>query len=333
MQRYCRPVSSLIVAVATTGIVAISGVAHAQPHAQPFPTKPIRLIVSFAPGGTTDIVARILGQALTERLGQQIVIDNRGGAGGTIGTELVARSAPDGYTLVTCGINNHGMGPAIQKHLPYDPIRDFAPISLMYTVPNVLVVHPSVPVKSVPEFIAYAKKNPGKLSYGSSGPGSSPHLSMEWLRAITGIDVVHVPYKGGGPAVTDLLGGQIQAMFNNVSTQQATIKAGRVRALGVTSAKRTPQLPDVPTFIEAGVPGFEVTAWQGICAPSGISKTVQTRLNVEVVAALNSPDLQRRLAEQGVDPAPNTPADFAVFIRNEIAKWAKVVKSAGVEPQ
>jgi tripartite-type tricarboxylate transporter receptor subunit TctC len=290
------------------------------------------MLVGFAPGGGVDVTARIVAAKLSEIWGQQLVVDNRAGAGGTIATDIAAKSAPDGYSLLFCGIWSHGVAPSLYKQLPYDHYRDFAPISLIGTTPNVLVVNPTLAAKSVSEFIAYTKANNGKISIAHPGVGSSPHMTLELFRLTTGISVVAVPYKGGAPALVDLLGGHIPAMFDNMSTQLALLKSGRTRALAVTSPKRTAHLPDVPTMIESGV-AVDVTVWYGLCAPAGVPKPIIAKLNSDVHRALGAPDVQRRLMEQGVDPAPSSPAEFAAFIRAETEKWAKVVKNAGVPQQ
>lgn len=298
-------------------------------YSQAYPSRPVRMLVGFTPGGANDIVARIVAAKLSEIWGQQMVVENRPGAGSNIAAEIVAKAPPDGYTLLLCMTATHGINPALYKKLPYDHIKDFAPISLIGTTSNVLVVHPSLPAKSVSEFIAYAKANPGKISYASGGVGTSLHLSMELLRSMTGINVVHVPYKGAGPAATDLLGGYVPAMFGSLPSQMLNIKNGKLRALGVTSAKRSTQLPDVPTFIESGVRDFEITTWYGMCAPTAVPKPIEAKLNADLVKALNMPDLRQRLAEQGVDAEPSTPEQFAAFIKSETIKWARVVKSSG----
>ena len=316
----------------TAGWAASFLLAAAAAHAQSYPNKPARLLVGFAPGGGVDVTARIVAAKLTELWGQQLVVDNRAGAGGTIATDIAAKAAPDGYSLLFCGIWSHGVAPSLYKQLPYDHYRDFAPVSMIGTTPNVLVVNPNVPVKSVSEFIAYTKANNGKIAIAHPGAGSSPHMTLELFRLTTGVNVVPVPYKGGAPALVDLLGGHIPAMFDNMSTQLSVIKSGRTRALAVTSPKRTSHLPDVPTMIESGVQ-LDVTVWYGLCAPAAVPKTVVAKLNADLHKALNAPDVQRRLMEQGVDPAPSTPEEFAAFIRVETDKWAKVVKEAGVPKQ
>jgi len=294
-----------------------------------YPTRPIHLLVGLAPGGGTDLIARIVATKLGENLGQQVLVENRAGSGGLIAAEAGAKAVPDGYTLLFGAISYSAIFASLYKKLPYDPVKDFAPISLVATFPNVLVVNPNLPVKSVAELIAYGKANPGKLSYGSSGVGSSLHLSMEMLKSMSKLDAVHVPYKGGAPATADLLGGQIQAMFDNLPGQLNYIKAGRTRALAVTTTKRSPQLPDVPTMVEAGVPGYEVNVWYGVLAPVATPKPIIDKLNAEVVKALNSPDVRERMAKEGAEPIPSTPAEFAAFQKSEVAKWAKVVKESG----
>jgi len=304
-------------------------IACSQAHAQAYPSKPIRLLVGLAPGGGTDVIARIVAAKLSEGIRQQVLVENRVGSGGLLAADAAAKAASDGYMLLFGGVSNIAIFPSLYKKLPYDPVKDFAPISLVAAVPNVLVVNPNLPVKNVSELVAWAKANPGKLSYGSSGAGSTLHLSMEMLKSATGIDAVHVPYKGGAPAVADLLGGQIHVMFDNLPGQIANIKYGRTRALAVTSAKRSAQLPDVPTMMDAGVPDFEVVVWYGILAPSATPKTIVDKLNTEIVKVLNSPDVKDRLAKEGADSIPSTPAAFAAFQKSEIAKWAKVVKDSG----
>ena len=298
-------------------------------HAQDYPSRPLRLIVPTAPGGGTDFTGRLVAAKLSESLGQQVVVENRGGGGGSVGADNAAKSTPDGYTLLLGSIATHAVNPALYKKLPYDHLKDFAPVSLIGTVPNAMVVHPSVPVKSMQEFIAYAKANPGKINYGSSGVGSPPHLSMEVLRSMTGINLVHVPYKGAGPALADLLGGQMQAMCTSLAGLINFIKSGRVRALGVTTAKRNPQLPDVPTIVESGIPGYEVTIWYAVFAPVATPKAIVQKLNTEMVKALNSPEMKERMALQGMDPAPSTPAELTTFVKIETAKWAKAAKDSG----
>ena len=298
-------------------------------HAQNYPARPLRLIVPTAPGGGTDFTGRLVAAKLSETMGQQVVVENRGGGGGSVGADNAAKATADGYTLLLGSIATHAVNPALYKKLPYDHLKDFASVSLIGTVPNALVVHPSVPVKSMQEFITYAKANPGKINYGSSGVGSPPHLSMELLRSMTGINLVHVPYKGAGPALADLLGGQVQAMCTSLAGLINFVKSGRVRALGVTTAKRNPQLPDVPTIVESGVPGYEVTIWYAVFAPVATPKAIVDKLNAEMVKALNSSEMKERMALQGMDPAPSTPAELTAFVKVETAKWSKAAKDSG----
>ncbi|HEV7821862.1 MAG TPA: tripartite tricarboxylate transporter substrate binding protein [Burkholderiales bacterium] len=299
---------------------------------QVWPAKPVRLLIGFAPGGGVDLTGRIVSAKLSEMWGQQMVPDNRAGAGGTIATDIAAKSAPDGYTLLFCGIWSHGVAPSLYKQLPYDHYRDFAPISMIGTTPNVLVGNPALPIKTVGEFVANAKANPGKITVAHPGVGSSPHMTLELFRLATGVDIVAVPYKGGAPALVDLLGGHLNSMFDNMSTQLTYLKSGRTRPLAVTSPKRTTHLPDVPTMLESGI-AVDVTVWYGLCAPAATPSAVVAKLNADLTRALNAPDVQRRLAEQGVDAAPSTPQQFAAFIRAETEKWARVVKDARVPQQ
>ncbi|MBI3067606.1 MAG: tripartite tricarboxylate transporter substrate binding protein [Betaproteobacteria bacterium] len=294
-----------------------------------YPTKPIRLIVPFPPGGTTDVVARVIAQKLTENWSQQVVVDNRPGAGGIIGTELAAKAPADGYTLLLGSITTHAVNPSLYKKLPFDPLRDFAPVSLAVSTPQVLVVHPSVAAKSVKELIALAKAKPGQLNYASAGTGTSPHLTFELFKSMAGVNLVHVPYKGTGPAITDLIGGQVQTMITGVVALYPHIKAGKLRALGATSAKRVAALPDVPTIAESGVPGFDVASWFGVFAPAGTPKPIVTRVNAEIVKILAAPDLRQKLTAQGADPATNTPEQFAAYVKSELARWGKVVQATG----
>jgi tripartite-type tricarboxylate transporter receptor subunit TctC len=299
---------------------------------QPYPSKPVRLIVGFAPGGVVDVPARIVAAKLGEIWRTPVVVENRTGAGGSIAADVAAKAPADGYTLLLCG-TGHAVNPSFYKKLPYDPIKDFAAISMIGSTPNVLLVQPSAQTTTVSGFIAYAKANPGKVSIGSAGIGSSQHLSIELFKLMTETDIVHVPYKGGALALADLLGGQLPAVVSGLTTGITSIRAGKVRALGVTSAKRSPQMPELATIAESGVPGFEVTAWTGLCAPAALPKPLVAKLNADMVKLLSMPDTQRRLAEQGVDTAPTTPEQFAEFIKSEIVKWAKVVKDAGITPE
>jgi tripartite-type tricarboxylate transporter receptor subunit TctC len=297
-----------------------------------FPNRPLRYIVAFPPGGASDIIARIVVDPLGERLGQQVVIDNRSGASGTIGAEHAARATPDGYTLFGCNIASLAVSPALYKKLGYDP-GAFAPIGLMGSNPNVLAIHPSIPATTVAQFIAHAKSRPGKLNYGSAGVGTSPQLSMELFRMNAGIDLVHVPYKGGGPLIVAIVGNEIQAMFSTVPTVIGSIRAGKVRVLGVTSTTRAPDLPDVPTIAESGMPGFEVISWQGLCTPGGVPSAALARIRSALAEALALPETRKRFTDQGFQHTPLTHEKFAAFIRAERVKWAKLVKDVGIEPQ
>ncbi|MEK6246067.1 MAG: tripartite tricarboxylate transporter substrate binding protein [Pseudomonadota bacterium] len=317
--------------------LACAGALHAQTTttdaAPEYPNRPLRQIVPFPPGGGVDIVTRIVGAKWSEFLGQQIVVENRAGAGGTVGADMAAKAAPDGYTLLTCQVASHGVSPAIYHKLPYDHIRDFAPISLIGKTPNVLVVHPAVPVHSVKELIDYVKASPGKYNYASPGFGTSPQMTMELFKLTTGINVVHVPYKGGAPALVDVMGGQVMGMFGNLPEQLAAIKGGKTRALAVSTLQRSPQLPEVPTVAESGFPGFEVTVWYGVCAQAAVPKPILAKLGATLARTLNLPEMKARLAESTIDASPTTPEEFAAFIRAETEKWARVVKDAGIQKQ
>ena len=317
----------LSVAVAGGGSMAQSGAAAK------YPERPVRYIVPFPPGGSTDIVARIVAAGLTEELGQQVVIDNRGGAGGTIGAEIAAHATPDGYTIFACNIANLAVSPALYKKLGYDPANDFVPIGLIGSNPNSLVVHPSVAAKSVAEFIALAKSRPGKLNYASPGVGTSPQLSMEMFKLNAGLDIAHISYKGAGPAVADLMGGHVHAMFATVPSVLGGIRAGKIRVLAVTSTKRAPDLPDVPTLDESGMRGFEVISWQGLCTPKGTPKVALERLRTALTKILARPATGKMLTDQGIQREGRNAEEFEVFIRSERAKWAKLVKDVGIAPK
>ena len=307
--------------------------AIAQGAKSAFPDRPLRYVVPFPPGGSTDIVARIVAASLSEVLGKQVVIDNRGGAGGTVGAEIAARATPDGYTIFACNIASLAVSPALYSKLGYDPVAGFDPLGLIGSTPNSLVVHPGVPARTVAQFVSHAKAHPGKINYGSAGVGTSPQLSMELFKTTTGIDVVHVAYKGAGPAVVDLTGGHIQAMFATVPSVIGSMRAGKIHMLGVTSTTRFPDLPDVPTIAESGLPGFEVISWQGLCSPAGVSKPILSRLRSALVRALAAPETARQLADQSMVPKALSAEEFGSFIRAERVKWAKVVKDVGIVPK
>jgi len=296
--------------------------------AQEYPAKAIRVVVPFPPGGGTDYMGRAVMQKVGESLGTTVVIDNRPGAGSSIGTEIVARSPADGYTVLIIS-GAHAINPSIYAKLPYDSVRDFAPVTMFASGPALLVVHPSVPAKSVKELIALAKARPGQINYASAGIGTPPHLSGELFKTMAGINMVHVPYKGNGPAYTDLIGGQVTVMFPNVSTAMAHVRAGKLRALAVTTKNRTPSAPELPTISEAGVPGYDVSSWYGLLAPAGTPPAVVSKLQTEIAKVLRSPDVSKNLTSQGLDLVGNTPDEFAAIIRSEIVKWAKVAKASG----
>ncbi len=298
-------------------------------QAQDYPVKPIRLIVPFAAGGPMDIMSRAVADKLTSAWGQQVVVDNRGGAGGSIGTEIAARAAPDGYSLLTGHIGTHAVNVSLYRKLGYDPVRDFAPITLMATLPLGLFVHQSVPAKSVRELIAYAKARPGQLNFASAGSGGPTHMAGEMLKAMAGIDIVHVPYKGNAAALNDLIAGQAQMMFSNLLTAMPHVRSGRLRAIAISSAKRSPQAPDLPTVAESGVPGYDILPWYGVLAPAGTPRAIVNKLNREIRAILEAPEMKSRFMAQGIDLATSTPEDFGRLIRTEIPKWRKVVKDSG----
>lgn len=294
-----------------------------------YPSRPMRLVAPFAPGGVVDTISRVVAQKLSESLGQTVMVDNKPGAGGNIGAEFVSKSAPDGYTLLMGSIGTHAINVSLYPRLPYDAERDFQPVSLVTTNTNLVVVNPSFAVNSIAELIAYAKANPGKLNYGTAGAGTSQHLAAELFKTTAGIDFVHVPYKGAGPAIIDLLAGQIPLMFVDPSTSLAHIRAGRLRALAVTAGKRIPQLSNVPTVAESGLPGFEVNAWFGVFVPAGTPREIVSRLNADIVRALAGPEVRERLLVLGVEPVTSTPEQFGAFVKSEIAKWGRVVRQSG----
>jgi tripartite-type tricarboxylate transporter receptor subunit TctC len=303
--------------------------AHAQTP-DVYPSRGITIIVPFTAGGATDILARLVGQKLGEKFDKSVVVENRPGAGGNIGTALVAKSAPDGYTLVMATIGTHAINSSLYKNMPYDAVRDFTPLTRVAMVPNVLVVNKDAPFNTVQELIAYGKANPGKLTFGSSGNGTTLHLSGELFKLRTGVPITHIPYKGSTPAIADLLGGQISMVFDNMPSVLPHIKGGRLKALAVTSSTRNAQLPNVPTIEESGVPNYEVWSWFGLLAPAGTPDAVIDRLNREIVAIIRQPDVNARIVEMGSVPTPETSAEFGAFIRAETDKWARVVKEAGV---
>lgn len=308
-------------------ILSVSGMAHAQG----WPLRPIRFIAPFPPGGGTDLNARMIAPRLATALGQQVIVENRAGAGGMVGTEFVAKSPPDGYNMVIATIGPISINPSLYAKMPYDPVKDLAPVTLTGEVPNGLVVHPTLPVKSIKELIALAKQRPRELNYGSSGNGAGDHLAGEMLNVMAGIRMTHVPYKGGAPAMVDLLAGNIQLIFATLATGIPYIKSGRVRALAMAAPTRFALLPDVPTVAESGVPGFAVVNWAGIFVAAGTPRPIIDRLNSEVVRALSTPDVKQKLLEMGLVAGTNTPEQFASFIQSETVKWAKVIKDANIK--
>jgi len=296
-----------------------------------YPAKALRLIVPFPPGGPADALARLVGDKLSASLGKAVVVDNRPGAGGNIGMELGARSAPDGYTLVLAPAGNLTVNPFLYRNVPYDVGRDFAPVTVIAAVPNVLVVHPSVPAKSVADLVRHAKAHPGTLNYSSPGNGSGAHLAGELFKSMTGVDIVHIPFNRIAPAVTAVVGGQVQIMFAGAPSALPQVKAGRLVALGVASPKRIAAAPDLPTLAESGLPGFDVTSWYSIVVPSGTPNDIIARLRSEIASALTQPDIQEKLAGLGAEPIGNTPAEFAAMLKVETAKWGKIVKDANIQ--
>lgn len=303
----------------------------ASAFAQSWPTKTIRLIVPFAPGGGADITARVIGSKLSTALGQQVIVDNRGGAGGMIGVDLAAKASPDGYTIVLATIGNIAVAPSLYGKMPYDPLKDLAPIGQIANALNVLVIHPSVSATSVQEFIALAKKDSSKINFGSSGPGATDHLAGELFNSMAGLKMVHVPYKGGAPAMLDLIGGQIQAVFSTMSTAIGPIQSGKVRILAMTGNQRFERMPELPTIAEAGLKGFEVNNWYGLYAPAGTPKEIIVRLNQEIVKILAMADVKTRLLDVGIIATSSSPEDFATYSLAETKKWAKVVKDANIK--
>ena len=294
-----------------------------------YPNRPIRLVVTVPPGGAADFIARLVGGKLAESLGQPVVVENRGGAGGTIAADAVAKAPPDGYTLLQNSITTHGVGPHLYASLPYDPVRDFAPVSGLALLPLIMAVNSDLPSRNIGEFIAYTKANP--VNFASSGNGGAPHMAAELFKSVTGAPLTHVPYKGSGPAVADLVGGRVQIMFDAAPSLIAHIRSGRLRVLGAASAERNRLLPEVPTFGELGYPKVAVSLWYGLLAPAGTPKPVVEKLNREAARALTSPDVRDKLQAQGAEPMPGTPEAFASFMQEEMAKWAPVVKQAGVK--
>jgi tripartite-type tricarboxylate transporter receptor subunit TctC len=317
--------------VAACLIAVASSLDAAGAFAQQYPTKPIRLLVGFAPGGGTDIVGRVVGQKLSEWWGQQVVVENRAGATGTIAADFVAKSAPDGYTLLMGHVNSNAIAPTLFKKLPYDAVRDFSSVTYIGYVPNVLTVHPSLPTRTVKELIALAKVRSGELTCASSGTGSTQHLALELFMTSTGVKIIHVPYKGSGQAIVDLVAGQVQMNFDTMPPVIDHIKGNRLRALAVTTPKRASQLPDIPTLDESGLKGFEMTNWYGIVAPSGVPRDIINKVNADINKALQDPGVRKRLVDVGTEIGGGTPEAFDAFVKSEIAKYTKLVKAANVQ--
>ena len=314
-------------------LVAASALFAANAAAQSYPSKPIRLMVPFPPGGSTDIVARIVAQKLGAQLGQSLVIENRGGAGGTLGTAVVAKAAPDGYMLTVGSTSTHVVAPSVYQKLEYDPVKDFAPIGLMAVSPYLLAVNPNVKASSLKELVALMKAQPGRLNYASAGVGSTTHLAMEMLKGASGTFALHIPYNGNGPAGTALIAGQVEILFGSLPAMLPHAKSGRMRALAVGTPKRSPSLPEVPTVAESGYPGFDASLWLALFAPAGTPAAVIERLNRELVAAISSKETSEALDKAGAEPLTSTPAELAAMIKDGVGKYAKVVKDAGVKPE
>jgi len=297
-----------------------------------YPSRPVRLVIPFAPGGTNDVIGRIVAEKLSDRLGQPVIADNRGGANSIVGSEIVAHATPDGHTLLIVAAG-FAMNPSLVKTLPYNSVRDFAPVGLVGGGPYLMVVHPAVPAKKVGEFVAWARSRPGQVNYASVGVGSPPHLAAELLKSTAAIDMQHVPYKGGGAVLPDLLAGRVSLFFGSISTLGPHVLANRLRAIAVTTAKRSPALPEVPTFIESGLPGYEMNGWYGLLAPGKTPRAILGRINKELRLVLDDADTRKQFARRGMDPLPGTAEEFAALIRSEIPKWAKVIKAAGIKPE
>jgi tripartite-type tricarboxylate transporter receptor subunit TctC len=311
--------------------VALAVLAAGAEGADAYPSKPIRFVVAFPPGGGTDLVARTVAPRLAERLAQQVVVDNRPGAGGNLGTEIVAKSAPDGYTMQMGSVGPLAINASLFARMPFDPLKDLAPVTLAASTPNVLVVHPSLPVTTVRELIALARARPGAINFASSGQGTPAQLAGELFNSMAGVKMVHVPYKGAAPALADLLGGQVQVMFSTMPPALPHVTAGRLRALAVASLRRSPAAPELPTLDETALPGFEATTWHGVMVPAGTPSAIVAKLHDDIVAVLRTPEIAERLSSQGAEAIGNTPEEFASYIRSETAKWAKVVRESGAK--
>ena len=319
-----RTLVALLLAAAALAAPAVAG-------AQAYPSRPVKLVVPFPPGGSLDITGRLIAQRLTDMWGQAVVVENKPGAGGNIGADFVAKAAPDGYTILLGALSTHAVNPNLYAKMPYDAVRDFAPITLIATTPNVLVVNAATPVGNVREFIAWTKANPGKLAFGSGSNGSAGHLAGELYKVDTGTDAVHIPFKGGAPATQALLAGDTQFMFDNLANAMAQVKAGKLKALAVTTAERSTLVPELPTMAEAGLPGFDISTWYGLFAPAGTPAAIVAKWNADVTRILNTPDVRAKLMADGAEPAPDTPEQFAQMIARELAKYARIIKASGAK--
>ncbi|MBP6368984.1 MAG: tripartite tricarboxylate transporter substrate binding protein [Burkholderiales bacterium] len=330
LRRSPKRLHSMCAAVVACALVLAATPVH-DAAAQAFPSKPVKLVIPFPPGGSLDNIGRLIAQKLSEAWGQQVLIENKPGAGGNIGADAVAKSPADGYTVVMGALSTHAVNPNLYAKMPYDAAKDFAPISLVAITPNVLIVNAAMPVASVKEMIAYAKANPGRTNFGSGSNGSAGHLAGELFKLETGTDVAHIPYKGGAPALQALLAGDTQFMFDNLANAMAQVKGGKVRAIAVTTAQRSKLAPDLPTMAEAGMPGFDISTWFGLLAPAGTPPDVIAKWNADVVKVLNSPDVREKMLAQGAEPSPQAPAEFASFIAREREKYARIVKASGAK--
>jgi tripartite-type tricarboxylate transporter receptor subunit TctC len=301
--------------------------------ADTYPVKPVRFVITFPPGGPTDTIVRLIGQRLTDAWGHPMILDNRGGAGGIVGTEIVARAAPDGYTFLVGTAGGMTINPALRPKLPYDPFRDFAPVGMLVNNPQILVAHPGVPARSLKELVALAKAKPGQLNFASAGTGTATHLGLELLKLTAGFEAVHVPYKGGAPAVTDLIGGQVHLLWVSIPSVLPHVKAGRLRALAVSTAKRSVSAPEVPTVVESGYPGFEYSNWNALFAPAKTPAAIVTKVNAAIVKILGEAEIAQKLSSQGADPAPGSPEDLARYMRTDFERWRKVIRNAGIKPE
>jgi tripartite-type tricarboxylate transporter receptor subunit TctC len=318
-------------ALALLALALVPGLAPAQSVTETFPARPVRWIVPVAPAGTTDILARLIGARLHEAWSQQVIIDNRPGGAFVTGTEVLAKSSPDGHTIAML-LSPHAVNPFVMKKLPYDSVKDFQPVTLVAIVPGLLTMHPGVPAKNLKDIIALAKAKPGSLNYGSPAPMTSGHLSMELLKLMLGLDITHVPYKGGAPAMAAVMGGESHMMISGPATVQANVKAGKLKAIAVTTAQRSPSMPDVPTFQESGVPGFDTYEWYGVFAPAGIPKTVLAKLNRDIAVAVKIAEVSARMNSMGCIPTTNTPEEFSAFVKSEMEKWGGLARKVNLQP-